>query len=82
MSSVRILLFSVLKERVGASGFDLPINAECTVSAVEALVLDRYPSLQPYAGVWRVAVNQNYADGSAVVRPGDELALITPVSGG
>ena len=82
MSSVRILLFSVLKERVGASVLDLSIEAECTVSAVEALVLDRYPSLKPYAGVWRVAVNQKYSDKTTVVRPGDELALITPVSGG
>lgn len=46
------------------------------------LLLTDYPSLTALRGTARLARNQEYASPSAVFTPGDEIALIPPVSGG
>ena len=42
----------------------------------------RWPSLERYRGRYRLALNQEFVDEDALLRPGDELALLPPVSGG
>jgi MoaE-MoaD fusion protein len=74
---VRVRLFAGLRERAGAAEveIDLPDGA---------LVRDALDRLRPLTdGVPVVmAVNQEYADDGASLHPGDEVALIPPVSGG
>ncbi|HZV72210.1 MAG TPA: molybdenum cofactor biosynthesis protein MoaE [Conexibacter sp.] len=74
---VRIRLFAMLRERAGASelSLELPDGARVrdALAAVEQLA----------AGLPLVmAVNRAYADADTPLAPGDELALIPPVSGG
>ena len=49
-------------------------------------LLDRleeiHPAVAPFRPVLRLAVNHEYVSESATVEAGDEVALITPVSGG
>ncbi len=74
---VTVRLFAVLRERAGAS--------ELTVELPEgARVRDAVSELDGLAeGLPLVmAVNREYAEEDAVLGPGDELALIPPVSGG
>jgi molybdopterin converting factor subunit 1 len=74
---VTVRLFAMLRERAGAPELtlDLPDGAR---------VRDALDSLEGLAeGIPLVmAVNREYADGERVLDPGDELALIPPVSGG
>jgi MoaE-MoaD fusion protein len=74
---VTIRLFAMLRERAGAPEVtvDLPDGAR---------VRDALDSLEGLAeGIPLVmAVNREYADAERVLDPGDELALIPPVSGG
>jgi MoaE-MoaD fusion protein len=74
---VTVRLFAMLRERAGAPEviLDLPEGAR---------VSDALDSLQGLAaGIPLVmAVNREYADAERVLDPGDELALIPPVSGG
>jgi MoaE-MoaD fusion protein len=74
---VRVRLFAVLRERAGADSVELELDDEATVA-------DAVSALAPVAGEmpFRVAVNREYADDSARISPGDELAAIPPVSGG
>jgi molybdopterin synthase catalytic subunit len=74
---VRVRLFAGLRERAGADeiGLELPEGA----SVGDAL--DRVGALTDGVPVV-MAVNQEYADRSVALAPGDELALIPPVSGG
>jgi molybdopterin converting factor subunit 1 len=80
---VTVLLFAVLRERAGRDQIELSLPEGATVAqAVEALrsedgladVIGRLPV--------RMAVNREYADSGATLAPGDELALVPPVSGG
>ncbi len=75
--NVRVRLFAGLRERAGAGEIEL----ELPEGAVVGDVLERVRGLTEGLPVV-MAVNQEYADRSAPLRPGDELALIPPVSGG
>jgi molybdopterin converting factor small subunit len=49
---------------------------------VTAAVVERFPELRDLLQTTAVAVNREYATPQTVIRPGDEVALIPPVSGG
>jgi molybdopterin converting factor subunit 1 len=74
---VTVRLFAQLRERAGTSelSIDLPEGARVkdAIEELGALAAD-LPVV--------MAVNREYADGEAELAPGDELALIPPVSGG
>ena len=74
---VTVRLFAMLRERAGASELtlDLPEGARVrdAVGQLDALA-DGLPLV--------MAVNREYADEETPLDPGDELALIPPVSGG
>jgi MoaE-MoaD fusion protein len=74
---VQIRLFASLRERAGSSELTLEL-------ADGALVGDALNELRWLTGDLRavLAVNREYASESTPLRPGDELALIPPVSGG
>jgi molybdopterin converting factor subunit 1 len=74
---VRVRLFAALRERAGTDVIRLDLDADARVGdALERLgrLTDGVPVV--------MAVNQEYADPDARLQPGDELALIPPVSGG
>jgi MoaE-MoaD fusion protein len=74
---VRVRLFAQLRERAGADEVELELPEG-------ALVSDALARLDAVTNGLRVvmAVNHEYADPGASLEPGDELALIPPVSGG
>jgi MoaE-MoaD fusion protein len=74
---VTVRLFAMLRERAGTPEVTLELPEGARVS-------DALDSLQGLAtGIPLVmAVNREYADAERVLDPGDELALIPPVSGG
>jgi molybdopterin synthase catalytic subunit len=79
---VTVLFFGVLKEMLGGESqlLDLPHGA--TVNAVLRHYSERLPKQPKLWPSLAVAVNQSYALGSCVLRDGDEVALLPPVSGG
>jgi molybdopterin converting factor subunit 1 len=76
-----VLLFAGLAEELGARELlvDGPVLPG-TVGELTFRLREQWPALagRPF----RVALNQAYAPDDASVAPGDELALIPPVSGG
>ena len=81
---VNVLFFSVLRERAGVDSATLPLDPGETLSAARLLerLAATHPALRPVLPLVRVAVNREYVSGAHPVRAGDEVALITPVSGG
>ena len=80
---VRVRLFAVLRERAEREWLELSLEEGSTVGdALAALgaqeafaeLIERVPVV--------MAVNREYADEDVLLRPGDEVALIPPVSGG
>jgi molybdopterin synthase catalytic subunit len=80
--TVRVRLFALLKERAGQDSVEIDLPDAATVA--EAIVaLSALPGLDVLDRLGaRMAVNREYATPDTRLRPTDELALITPVSGG
>ena len=77
---VRVLYFGVLKDIAGGSRAEMELEEGASV----ADLLARHRG-SGAASVWdsiAVAVNQEYARVGDVLRDGDEIALLPPVSGG
>lgn len=79
---VRVLLFSVLHERVGASEVAVSLPSPATGETLLDRLIDRYPALADFRPVVRLAVNQRYVPLATSLHDGDDVALLTPVSGG
>lgn len=77
-----ILFFSVLREKLGRSADVVEISRPVPAAEFIEMVISQYQAVEPYRSCLRLAVNQEYADQSTLVHPGDEVAFITPVSGG
>ncbi|HEX7069544.1 MAG TPA: molybdopterin converting factor subunit 1 [Rhodothermales bacterium] len=79
---VHVLLFSVLRERLGTSTLSVRVPEQATVADLLDAVCAEHPAITRFRKTLRVAVNAEYASADDPVRAGDEIALITPVSGG
>ena len=82
LAELHIRLFSVLKERAGQSTVVVPLKLPATGKQVLDALVQMYPVLEPFRKIMRLAVNQSYVDEQSDVEAGDEVAVITPVSGG
>jgi len=74
---IRIRLFAGLRERAGAATVDIELPEGARVADVRARLADVVGDTPVV-----VALNRAYAADDAVVRAGDEVALVPPVSGG
>src|SRR4051812_41988886 len=80
---VEVRLFAMLRECAGSQSVTVELRAGATVrDAIEAVA--RRPGMGELIARMPVvmAVNREYAAEDAPLGPGDELALIPPVSGG
>jgi len=80
MIHVRVLAFGVLKDTLGtdALGVELPESATVADLLADLRVRHSAARLQGIA----VSVNAEYAQATQVLREGDEVGLLPPVSGG
>ena len=75
--NVRVRLFAGLRERAGTGSVEIDLPEGAAVGEVwPRLGLGEEPSALLYA------VNRVFADKTAALAPGDEVAVIPPVSGG
>jgi len=79
---VRIRLFAMQRELVGARELTLEVPDGASVEDVWAALVERHPGLAPGRPAMRFARNGTYADATEPVADGDEVAVIPPVSGG
>jgi molybdopterin converting factor subunit 1 len=82
MMTIRIRLFALLRDRAGVGETDLPMPENATVASAVTVLIERFPALRDAAPRVMYAVNQEYAALDMLLKDGDELALIPPVSGG
>ncbi|HLW52243.1 MAG TPA: molybdenum cofactor biosynthesis protein MoaE [Candidatus Angelobacter sp.] len=79
---VRVLLFGQLKDIIGRREDSLELAPGAKVSEVMSHYAQKYPGFQPISASIACSVNQEYASATAVLRDGDEVGLLPPVSGG
>lgn len=80
---VSVRLFAILRELAGARLIDVELPERATVADALEVLGQRSELSDALARIpVRMAVNQQYADSGMQLHPGDEIALIPPISGG
>lgn len=77
-----MLLFAGIADAAGCRSIEIPLKPGMTVEDLAADLAGRYPRLKALLPMARWAVNQEFAGPGRVLAPGDEVAVIPPVSGG
>jgi molybdopterin synthase catalytic subunit len=79
---VRVHLFARYREATGRGQVDLELPEGGTVETAWSAVVDRHPQLAQYRPYTLFAVGHDYVEPDHPLKPGDELSLFPPVSGG
>src|ERR1700757_39101 len=79
---VRGLFFGMLKEWAGTASDLIEVGEGAAVRDVLRHYESRIPQLPAALASLALAVNQQYASPETSLKPGDEVALLPPVSGG
>jgi molybdopterin converting factor subunit 1 len=79
---VEVLLFGAAADRAGTRKVELEIEERSTLAEVWPLLAEMYPDLSSMRDTLAFAVNGEYARMDERVDPGDEVAVLPPVSGG
>jgi MoaE-MoaD fusion protein len=79
---VRVLFFGILKEIAGKPAEEVELPEGASVRDALARFEAQTPQLRELLSSVACAVNQQYSGPETKLNPGDELALLPPVSGG
>ena len=77
-----MLLFGAAADRAGTREIELPVDEGVTLAEIWPLLAEMHPDLAPMRDTLAFAINGEYARKDAGVSPGDEVAVLPPVSGG
>jgi molybdopterin converting factor subunit 1 len=81
VDDVKVLLFGAAADRAGTRETQVTAG-EITLEELWLMLAERHPGLSPMRDTLAFAVNGEYARGDTHVSPGDEVAVLPPVSGG
>jgi molybdopterin converting factor subunit 1 len=79
---IRILLFAQARDADGSDSIEWAVSEPQTADALWNWLATQAPRLGALRPICRVACNAEYLADHEIIRPGDEVAVIPPVSGG
>lgn len=77
-----VLFFSVLREKLGRASMEVSLESGATGVDLLNMLSAAHDVIGTHRSFIRLAVNTAYVSESVTLQHGDEVALITPVSGG
>ena len=75
-------LFAAARELAGADRVSVKLALPATVADLRAALVRDFPALASLLAKSAIAINHDFADDDHALAPGDEIAVIPPVSGG
>jgi len=79
---VTVRLFARLTDIAGSAELTRDVAPGATIGTLWRELVSEYPELSEYERSMSSAVNADYAKMNHVLRDGDEVAFLPPVSGG
>ncbi len=82
MITVKVKLFAIYQEVYGQEeiSFDVPIKT--TAEEILDKIITQHPQLANWKPITKLAVNLEFVPPEYILKDGDEMGLIPPVSGG
>ena len=78
---ITILFFGISADLIGKTEQELVFENSITVGAFILILKEKFPQLKNINS-YAVAVNEIYAENAFILKEGDVVAIIPPVSGG
>ena len=78
---LKVLYFGVSRDQTNKDEEDLDVRENLTAGELKKKLMDMYPKLEDIQS-FALAVNETYAEDSLMLKEGDTIAIIPPVSGG
>jgi len=82
VSKIKVLFFGAAADRVGVRQIEVPVNDRTMLGEIWPVLTDMHPGLAPMRDTLAFAINGEYARMEDAISPGDEVAVLPPVSGG
>ncbi|MCZ6689654.1 MAG: molybdopterin converting factor subunit 1 [Planctomycetota bacterium] len=79
---VRVLLFASVRQSAGGDEIRIDVPDGTTAGDLLDRLREKIPALEGLADRIKLAVNEEFVDRSYEIQPGDEVAVIPPMSGG
>jgi molybdopterin synthase sulfur carrier subunit len=79
---VTVKLFAIFQEVFDVDELQISLESGAIVSQIFDRLVSQQPNLEKWRSLTRYAINLNFVEPQAVLKNGDEVALIPPVSGG
>ncbi len=78
---VKVLAFAWAKDALGSEQTEVDLPEGATVDGMLRRLGESHPGLAQRADALTVAVNEEFVDTDCILKAGDEVALIPPISG-
>ena len=79
---IRVRFFATLRDAAGTDECRVALESGARGVDAKTILVARHPRLAGLVEYARLAIHQEYQPWDTLLRDGDELALIPPVSGG
>ena len=79
--NLKVLLFGISKELIGATSIVFSVSSSTTILEFKTQLKKQYPQITEINS-YAIAVNESYASNETVLKENDIIAIIPPVSGG
>lgn len=81
---IKVRFFAALREKVGRDSLDVPILGSDLIDLLEPLrgLVSEAAFAALSAPDVRIAVNKEFVEGGCILRDGDEVAFMPPITGG
>jgi molybdopterin converting factor subunit 1 len=79
---VKVLFFGMLKDVAGCTQEPLSLGDGATVGDAARHYEERIPRMKEFSGSMAMSVNQEYSGPERLLKDGDEIGFLPPVSGG
>ena len=79
---ITVKLFAIFQEVFATDQIQISLKSGTSVSQIFDRIVSQHPHLEQWRSLTRYAVNLNFAEPQTILKNGDEVALIPPVSGG
>lgn len=80
--NIKVKLFAAFRDIVGVKEEDLEVKEGTTVQALLEGYITRFPQMAKFREHIILSVNKEYGAPAKVLKEGDEVSFLPPVSGG
>ncbi|PQJ79470.1 MoaD/ThiS family protein [Polaribacter porphyrae] len=78
---IKTLFFGITTDLIGTSTLEINVDEKTTVAGFKTILKDEFHQLENINS-YAIAVNEEYANDDVILKLGDIVAVIPPVSGG